>query len=652
MVTKNLAFRISADDSDALKSFAAISKSADREMTKVAQALDDTDTAGKRMADGLKAAAAQIDAELTGVKGASDALRRSLGDDFDRSSAEVDGFVQDLRRAGLTFEEIEADADELAAAIRALDDVRLKNVSAGLDDVDDSVRRVGETTDKTKSVVANFAGNAAQDLPGISDAFGGLNVAVGQFAEYATEGDIAVSGLMKALGPIAIGTGVIAGVEKLVSHLKDIAESKAFNRERVDGFVDAIREGETAVSSLREQILETGKIEVRIGNDDKVRDLLPDLAAVNMNLGDYLLLVDGSAEQVERWAAAQLGVDTEWVLEARMGMFELTEQQKKYLPIIQAVVQEQGNMAAADLEAAIQTQVLMDGLKYAEGQVAAVAAEAAGLAGGMTSVAAEAALAEPPVMDLGVAFGSTALAAGDAEAAAKALEQQLIDLNETVLAQASADLALRNALDSVEDSTKAYHDALKSGDVEKASDAARILEGDLLGVATAAADAADAAVKGLGPLASEAEKAEAKNRAMNAELVAAAKAIAPGSEAYEWINGWISQLGRIPNTVTTRIGTSGQRQTSGGQDVVSRGDDTNTRAFGGPVDAGVPYLVGERGPEIVVPRSAGTVIPNGRIGGDTINLYVSGSVVTERQLIDAVHEGLLRKGRTVATLGL
>jgi hypothetical protein len=38
------------------------------------------------------------------------------------------------------------------------------------------------------------------------------------------------------------------------------------------------------------------------------------------------------------------------------------------------------------------------------------------------------------------------------------------------------------------------------------------------------------------------------------------------------------------------------------------------RAMGGPVTAGTPYLVGERGPEIVVPGQSGTVIPNHRIG--------------------------------------
>jgi hypothetical protein len=33
------------------------------------------------------------------------------------------------------------------------------------------------------------------------------------------------------------------------------------------------------------------------------------------------------------------------------------------------------------------------------------------------------------------------------------------------------------------------------------------------------------------------------------------------------------------------------------------------RARGGPVKAGKPYVVGERGPEVVVPRQNGTVLP-------------------------------------------
>jgi len=44
------------------------------------------------------------------------------------------------------------------------------------------------------------------------------------------------------------------------------------------------------------------------------------------------------------------------------------------------------------------------------------------------------------------------------------------------------------------------------------------------------------------------------------------------------------------------------------------------RAIGGPVTAGVPYLVGERGPELIVPRNSGTVIPNSKLSsGQTVN---------------------------------
>jgi len=44
------------------------------------------------------------------------------------------------------------------------------------------------------------------------------------------------------------------------------------------------------------------------------------------------------------------------------------------------------------------------------------------------------------------------------------------------------------------------------------------------------------------------------------------------------------------------------------------------RAAGGPVRAGQPYMVGERGPEIVVPGSSGSVIPNHAIGGSTVQI--------------------------------
>ena len=43
------------------------------------------------------------------------------------------------------------------------------------------------------------------------------------------------------------------------------------------------------------------------------------------------------------------------------------------------------------------------------------------------------------------------------------------------------------------------------------------------------------------------------------------------------------------------------------------------KAAGGPVSAGSPYLVGERGPELMIPRSSGSIVPNNKLGGVTVH---------------------------------
>ena len=54
-----------------------------------------------------------------------------------------------------------------------------------------------------------------------------------------------------------------------------------------------------------------------------------------------------------------------------------------------------------------------------------------------------------------------------------------------------------------------------------------------------------------------------------------------------------------------------------------------TRATGGPVSRGNPYVVGERGPELFVPGSSGNIVPNNAMGGANIvvNVDASGSEV-------------------------
>jgi hypothetical protein len=65
------------------------------------------------------------------------------------------------------------------------------------------------------------------------------------------------------------------------------------------------------------------------------------------------------------------------------------------------------------------------------------------------------------------------------------------------------------------------------------------------------------------------------------------------------------------------------------------------RANGGSVNAGTPYVVGERGAELFVPKSSGTIVPNGAMGGNTIiNLTVNGAldpISTARQITNILN---------------
>ena len=74
-------------------------------------------------------------------------------------------------------------------------------------------------------------------------------------------------------------------------------------------------------------------------------------------------------------------------------------------------------------------------------------------------------------------------------------------------------------------------------------------------------------------------------------------------------------------------------------------------AMGGPLGAGQVSLVGEMGPELFVPSSSGTIIPNNALGGGgsvtvPITLTLDGQVIA-----NTVQTVLLQKNRSVPTLG-
>ncbi|MBS3962573.1 MAG: hypothetical protein KGZ61_12195 [Sandarakinorhabdus sp.] len=70
------------------------------------------------------------------------------------------------------------------------------------------------------------------------------------------------------------------------------------------------------------------------------------------------------------------------------------------------------------------------------------------------------------------------------------------------------------------------------------------------------------------------------------------------------------------------------------------------RASGGPVQPGLAYVVGERGPELFSPSAAGTIIPNGAaMGGSGVTINFNGPVSNGRQVRLAASQAAARLAR-------
>ncbi len=66
--------------------------------------------------------------------------------------------------------------------------------------------------------------------------------------------------------------------------------------------------------------------------------------------------------------------------------------------------------------------------------------------------------------------------------------------------------------------------------------------------------------------------------------------------------------------------------------------DLNRRATGGPVAAGRPYIVGEREPELFVPRTSGTILNGNQMGGASYVFNHYGDIRQDVDLVSAMKE--------------
>lgn len=117
--------------------------------------------------------------------------------------------------------------------------------------------------------------------------------------------------------------------------------------------------------------------------------------------------------------------------------------------------------------------------------------------------------------------------------------------------------------------------------------------------------------------------------------------------------GWFSNTVRWIGVGNVTVGSVADSAVYGVLNFVT-GQNISARASGWPVSSGSKYLVGERWPELFVPKSDGYIVPNNKIGGATININMGGVVVQneadESRLAEKIKDTLYREMR-LARLG-
>jgi hypothetical protein len=142
-------------------------------------------------------------------------------------------------------------------------------------------------------------------------------------------------------------------------------------------------------------------------------------------------------------------------------------------------------------------------------------------------------------------------------------------------------------------------------------------------------------------------------------------------------NEYLDRLGLTPKNIATQVALDAEKakqdlgKIGEGYDKVKQGvkgevlittkldrsfaELTAIRAHGGPVMQGVPYVVGERGPELFVPRRGGSIVPNTALGGTatkpvTINVSIAHAGLAvdsprlQRDIVDALRRWEKREG--------
>ena len=249
-----------------------------------------------------------------------DKLSTSLGTEFvgglNASGVEVDQLVQGLQDTGYSLDQIDANADEVATHLKA-----------SFATAEGGIQKVGATADKTKIIVGQMAGGAANDLARAAGATGPLVSGLQSTANYAAQGGLN----FKTMAVAAAGfVAVNLVMSNIADNAKKVAETKAWKKEELEGWTRALRDGETAAEALRKKIEETGKLDVNFDFMQGFRaDALPIITEAGVSLAQFSAAVTGGAVGLAKLEGAlqAAGNSTE---DVKAVMYAAAQQQEYY----------------------------------------------------------------------------------------------------------------------------------------------------------------------------------------------------------------------------------------------------------------------------------------------------------------------------------
>lgn len=130
------------------------------------------------------------------------------------------------------------------------------------------------------------------------------------------------------------------------------------------------------------------------------------------------------------------------------------------------------------------------------------------------------------------------------------------------------------------------------------------------------------------------------------------KAVSIITDTYNTLKGWGDKIVGILRDIVDWAGNAINKA----REAVSAGFNAGKRQYGGPVSSASPVIVGEAGPELIVPQVASTVIPNhalktGGGSGSVVQFIINTGVIinspTERRnLAEALYKDLATLARS------